>query len=154
MRQIETNITNRKLKFVEFDTSKNWILGFPNDNWCLIIIAEENKPTYFDEIIRKSIERNVGYICAIGKQHDLIHNMADEEIAFRDADIDDYYLPNHHIMTVGDDNFENGLWFGINLTFNGETDINEIIILDLTKQAYNQTIELLNKFEKGYLPPD
>jgi len=50
MRPIETKITNRKLKFVEFDISKNWILGFPNDNWCLIIIAEENKPTYFVNI--------------------------------------------------------------------------------------------------------
>ncbi len=152
--QIETNITDRKLKFIEFDTSKNWITDFPKDNWCLIIIADENKPTYFDDIIRKSIDRNVGYICAIGKQHELIHNMADEEIVYRDANIEDHYLPKHHIMTVGDENFEDGLWFGLNLTFNDETDINEIIILDVTKEAFKKTLDLIDKFEKGYLPPD
>jgi hypothetical protein len=154
MRKINTDITNRKISFVEYDTSKNWIANFPNNNWCLIIIADEKKSNYFDEIIRKSIDRNVGYICGVGKQHNLIHEMADEEIVFREIDIDDYYLPKHCIMTVGDEDFENGIWFGLNLTFNPEIDINEIIILDLTKKAFTKTTELIIKLEKGYLPTE
>jgi hypothetical protein len=154
MKEIKTKITDRKISFVEYDTSKNWIANFPKKNWCLIIIADEKKQNYFDEIIRKSIDRNVGYICGVGKQHDLIHEMADEEIVFREVDIDDYYLPKHCIMTVGDKDFENGIWFGLNLTFNNETEINEIIILDLTNKAYLKLMELIFKMEKGYLPPE
>jgi len=86
---------------VEFDTAKNWILDFPTDNWCLILITDEKQTNYFDKIIRKAIDQNVGYICGVGQQADLIHMMADEEIVFREVDIDDYYLPKPHIMTVG-----------------------------------------------------
>ena len=152
LKKIETDITDRTIKFVEFDTAKNWISDFPTNNWCLIIIADEKQTNYFDEIIRKSIDRNVGYICGVGKQADLIHNMADEEIEFRDVDIDDHYLPMHVIMTVGDLDFENGIWFGLHLTFNSETEINEIIIVDVTKKAFDKTTELIKKFETGYLP--
>ncbi|AUP80395.1 hypothetical protein [Flavivirga eckloniae] len=154
MKKIKTNITNRAIKFVEFDTEKNWISDFPNDNWCLILIANEKKTNYFEEIIRKSIDRNVGYICGVGKQADLIHNIADEEIVFRDIDIDDHFLPKHHIMTVRYEDFENGIWFGLNLTFNSETKINQIVIVDVTKKAFDKTTELINKFENGYLPAD
>lgn len=154
MKKIETNITDRTIKFVEFNTAKNWISNFPTDNWCLILIADEKQTNYFDEIIRKSIDRNVGYICGVGKQADLIHNMADEEIGFRDIDIDDHYLPEHVIMTVGDEDFENGIWFGLNLTFNSDTEINEIVILDVTKKAFEKTTELIKRLEKGYLPAD
>ncbi len=150
MTHIETNITSRTVKFVEYDTSKNWIEGFPTNNWCLIMIADEKKPTYFDEIIRKSIERNVGYICSIGKQHELIHEIADEEIAFRIADIEDLYLPKHTIITAGFENYEEGLFFGLNTTNNVETEIKEIIIVDLTKQAFKQTIEIIKKLEEKY----
>ncbi len=107
---------------------------------------------YFDEIIRKSIDRNVGYICGVGKQADLIHDMADEEICFRDVDIEDYYLPEHNIMTVSDEDVEKGIWFGLNLTANPETDIDETVIVDLTKKAFGKTKQLIKKLENGYLP--
>jgi hypothetical protein len=154
LKKIETDITDRTIKFVEFYTAKNWIYDFPTDNWCLILIEDEKQTNYFDEIIRKSIDRNVGYICGVGKQANLIHNMADEEFVFRDMNSVDYYLPKHHIMTVGDKDFENGIWFGLNLTFNSETDINEIVIVDVTKKAFKKTTELIKKLENGYLPPD
>jgi hypothetical protein len=57
-------------------------LDFPNDNWCLILIADEKQTNYFDEIIRKAIDQNVGYICGVGQQADLIHMMAEEKIVF------------------------------------------------------------------------
>ena len=154
MKLIQTNITTRKIGFIEYDTSKNWIKYFPNENWCLIIIADIKQPKRFDEIIRESIDKDVGYICSIGKQQELIHNLADEEIVFRDVDIESHHLPSHTIITVGDEGLEEGIWFGLNCTFNNETEIKETIILDLTNAAYRPTIELIKKFENGYLPPD
>ena len=154
MKEIETKITDRVVKFIEYDTSSNWIADFPTDNWCLLLIADDKQTNYFDEIIRKSINRNVGYICGIGQQAELIHTMADDEIGFRDVDNEDNYLPKHNIMTVGDQDFENGLWFGLNLTFNSDTEINTIVILDVTKEAYKKTVDLIKRMESGYLPAD
>ena len=77
-------IINRQITFEVYDTSKNWIADFPTENWALVIVAEDENKNYFDEIIRKAIDRNVGYIHCVGKQHDLIHNMADEEIQMLD----------------------------------------------------------------------
>ncbi len=150
LKNIETSMTNRTIKFVEFDTKKNWISDFPNDNWCLVVIADEKETSYFDEILRKSIDQNVGYICAVGKQADLIHDMVDDELALRD--VEEYNLPKHHVMTIGEESFENGIWFGLNLTFNSETEIREIVIVDLAKQGFDKILELINKFESGYLP--
>ncbi|MGK4568165.1 hypothetical protein [Flavobacterium sp. 3HN19-14] len=151
MKTINT-ILGKTIKFEELDTSKNWILDFPNKNWCLTIIADEKNKNYFDEIIRKSIEKNVGYICAVGKQHDVIHSMADDEIQFREVDIEDFFLPKHLIITISDEDFENGLWSSIYLSQNPETEIKEIIILDLTKTAFKKTFNLIEKFHNGYLP--
>lgn len=143
-------ILDREIKFEAYDTSKNWIADFPTENWALVIITEEENRNYFDEIIRKAIDRNVGYIHSIGKQHDLIHNMADEEIVKRD--VEELYLPKHIIMTTGDEDFEDGMWYGIYNTLNEETEINQVLILDITKKAFEKTLELVRRFELGYLP--
>jgi hypothetical protein len=46
------------------------------------------------------------------------------------------------------------MWFGLNLTFNDGSEIKDIVILDMTKQAMGKTVELIRQFENGYLPPD
>ena len=145
-------IKGRQIKFEEFDTSRNWIAEFPTENWCLVIIAEEEKRNYFDEIIRKAIDRNVGYIYSVGKQHDLIHDMADDELLIRD--IENLPLPKHIVMTAGEEDFENGIWCGINITYQDETEMNQIIILDVTRKAFEKTAKLVREFELGYLPED
>lgn len=50
--------------------------------------------------------------------------------------------------------FENGIWFGIYTTHNEETEITQIMILDVTKEAFEKTAELIKQFELGYLPED
>jgi hypothetical protein len=145
-------INNRNICFEEYGTSKNWIAKFPTENWCLVIVAEEENRNYFDEIIRKAIDRNVGYIHSVGKQHELIHDLADEEIVIRE--VENLYLPKHMIMTTGDEDFEDGIWFGIYLTHNEVADIEQVIVLDVSRKAREKTIELIKKFELGYLPED
>jgi len=145
-------IRNRHIKFEEFNTSKNWIAEFPNEDWCLVIIADEENRNYFDEIIRKAIDRNVGYIYSVGKQYDLIHDMADDVLLIRD--IENQYLPKHIVMTAGEEDFENGIWNGINITYQDETEMNQVIILDLTKKAFEKTAKLVRQFKLGYIPED
>ncbi len=85
-------INNRNIKLVEFDISTNWAINLPTNNWLAIILTKSKNKNYFDEIIRKSIDRNVGYICSIGEQQELVHDMADEEIVFRDVTGDKNYI--------------------------------------------------------------
>lgn len=143
-------ILDREINYEVYDISINWILDLPKENWCLVIIAEEENRMNFDEIIKKAIDRNVGYIHSVGKQHDLIHNLADEIIATRE--VENLYLPHHMIMTAGDEDFEEGIWFGTYVTYNEETPINQVVILDVTKKAYEKTANLIKQFELGYLP--
>jgi hypothetical protein len=150
--KILAEIHNRQIKYEEFDTSKNWFSDLPNENWCLVIIAEEENRNYFDEIIRKAIDKNVGYIFGVGKQQDLIHAMADDEIIIRD--IENRYLPKHIVMTAGEKDFENGIWCGIYITYQDEIEIDQVIILDVTKKAFEKTAELVRQFESGYIPED
>lgn len=143
-------ILDREIKLEVYDTSRNWIADFPNENWCLVIIADEENKNYFDEIIRKAIDRNVGYIHAVGKLQGLIHDLSDKEIEIRE--VENRYLPKHVIMTTGDEDFENGIWFGTYVTHNEETDIEQVIVLDVSRKARAKTIELIKKFELGYVP--
>jgi hypothetical protein len=76
--------------------------------------------------------------------------MADEEIVTRH--VENRYLPNHLIMTVGEEDFENGIWQAIYMPIQYETEIEQIIILDVTGNAFSKTDELVKKFEAGYIP--
>lgn len=146
------NLNNRVINYVEYDTSKNWIEIFPNENWNIVIIANDKNERYFNEIISKSIDKNVVYICSVGKQHDFIHDMADDEIVYRDVDIENLYLPKHHIITVSDEDVEEGIWFGIYSAYTDEVEIKQILILDFTKNTKEKIIKLISKFQAGYLP--
>jgi hypothetical protein len=68
------------------------------------------------------------------------------------VDIENLYLPEHLIITIGTEDFENGIWSGIYLTENNETKITQTVIIDLTKQGKAKTKDLIKKLESGYLP--
>ena len=147
-------INNRNVKFVEFDTTTNWAVNLPTDNWLAIILTKSKNKNYFNEVIRKSIDRNVGFICSIGKHQDLVHEMADEEIVFRNVDIEPLFLPEHRIITTGHDDLEEGVWFGIFSAFNEECKIEEVVIINATNHEINDQliIELITQFQSGYIP--
>ncbi|HCQ12097.1 hypothetical protein [Flavobacterium sp.] len=143
-----TKIKGVKINFVEFDTTKNWIDEFPNKDWSVVIFADVLNRNYFDEIIRKVIDRNVLWISSVGKQQDLIHDMSDDEILIRD--IENGYLPNHDIMTIGVTDLIDGLFSGIFLPIQSEENIQEIVIIDVEKLNYNKIISAIEKLQKEY----
>lgn len=147
-------INKRNIRLVEFDSSTNWGDYLPSKNWVAIILTKTKNKKYFDEIIRKSIERNACFICSMGDQQDLVHEMADQEIAFRETDIEPLYLPEHKIITTGHDDLEEGIWFGTYSALNDEFDIEDVVIINATYDGFNE-IKLKNvieKFKKGYIP--
>lgn len=145
-------MSERKISFATFDPSKNWAKDLPDHNWCLILIAEEPNRYYFDEIIRKSIDKNVCYICAVGSQQNLIHDLADEELAFRAADMEQRHLPPHMVMTMGEEDIEQGVWAGLYVAENPEAVIHEVVILNLAQATSVNVQMLIERFKAGYFP--
>jgi hypothetical protein len=143
-----TMIFGTTIKFIEFDTSKNWIAEFPDKDWAVVIVADKLNTNYFDEIIRKVIDRNVLWISSVGKQQNLIHEMSDGEILIRD--IENGYLPNHDIMTIGVTDLLDGLFNGIFLPIRSEENIKEIVVIDVEKLNYNKIILSIEKLQKEY----
>jgi hypothetical protein len=150
--RIQTDYIDREL-FYSTSTDE-WITQMPEDNWCLILISNSNNEELIDRIISESISRNVGYICGVGTKHDYIHNQADIEFVKRDIGESEFPKPKYHIMTVGDEGLDEGLWFGLNLTFNGDVEIDKIQIIDTDCKWKGEILELINRFKEGYLPND
>ena len=147
-------INDRNVRFVEFDTSTNWVSNLPTDNWLTIILTKQKNKRYFEEIIKKSIDNNVCFICSVGEQHDLVHDIADEEIVFRDVDIEPLHLPDHMIATTSHEDLEEGVWFGIFTASNEECEIKEVVIINATKDVImgQKTTDLIARFQEGYIP--
>ncbi len=95
-------------------------------------MSDERDRNYLDEVISKIINKNVCYLCTVGNQCELVHDLADEEIVFRVVDIDKPYLPEHNIMTTWHHNFDEGIWFSVIAAHHDEIDIETVVILDMT----------------------
>ncbi|MBK8504652.1 MAG: hypothetical protein IPL46_22055 [Saprospiraceae bacterium] len=148
--RIQTDYIDRELYY---STSKDeWESQMPNNNWCLILISNLDNEVLIDEIISKSITNNVGYICGIGQNHVYIHNQADNEYVERDIGESEFPKSKYHIMTVGDEDLDEGIWFGLNLSFNGEVDIDKIHIIDTDCKWEDEIVKLISRFKEGYLP--
>lgn len=147
-------INNRNVKFFDFEISTNWASKLPTKNWLAIILTKSKDTKYFDDIIRKIIDRNVGYICSIGEQQDLFHDMADEEITYRKVAVEPHHLPQHMIMTTGHDELEDGIWFGLFSAYNDECEIKHVAIINVTNDPayFEVTSNIVNKFRSGYIP--
>ena len=146
---------NRKVYYQAYSTDSDWAKELPNSNWCAIILTEEYFELCFKEVISKIADNNVGYVVSIGPYGNLIENWTDLEFVDRDIDPDRTAMP-HHVMTISDEDFEEGLWSGLNITFSPDTEILELIIIDLTSnpKSLSDIKDLLQKFKEGYLPPD
>ncbi|ALJ00694.1 DUF7684 family protein [Rufibacter tibetensis] len=125
---MEGIINNRLVKLVEYSTENNWSDQLPNKDWLCILVANDMPRRYIDEVISKIIAKDVGYVCAIGNQAELAHDLVDEEISFRYAEIEKTYLPNHTIVTTWHNDYEDGIWFALLAADSEEFKIKEVVI--------------------------
>lgn len=151
---IPTKNKDRSINYTQDHDLAKLSKYLPKENWCLIIIANEKEQDKFVELISISIDSNVGYICGIGIQQELIHDLADEVITYREVVEEGLYLPKHDIITVGDDDLEEGLWFGLYCALNDGEEIIDYLIVDFTRQQEKKIIKLVERFDDGYLPPE
>ncbi|MFB9865495.1 DUF7684 family protein [Rufibacter immobilis] len=138
---LEEVINSRKVKLVGYSTEKNWLVHIPNNDWLCILVVNDKPRRYIDEVISKIIVKDVGYVCTMGSQAELVHDLVDEEITFRECDIDKLYLPKHSIITTWHSDFEDGIWFALFAADSEEFKINEVVILDMTDGHETQRIK-------------
>lgn len=125
-------INDREIITVKYTTEQNWIKNIPQSNWLCILVDNDRQKNYVDEVISKIINNDVCYVCTVGQSCEKTHDLIDEEIVFREVDIEKLHLPNHHIMTTWHTDFDEGIWFAIFAAHHEEVSIDKIVVLDMT----------------------
>jgi hypothetical protein len=125
-------VNNKKVSFIQYHTNGNWDVLLPNKSWLCLLVVDQINQNHFDEVVSKIITKDVAYVSVIGKECELANDLIDEELAFRDADIENHYLPEHQIITTWHRDFEEGMWFAFNSADNADVVINEVVVLDMT----------------------
>lgn len=144
------NVHAREIIFIKYSTEENWINNIPKSNWLCILVDNDRPRNYIDEVISKIINNNVCYVCTVGQSCEKTHDLIDEEIAFRETDIEKPYLPDHHIMTTWDHDFDEGIWFAFNAALHEKVDIQKVVILDMTDgQGIEKIKRLIDESKVG-----
>lgn len=140
-------LNDREIIFIKYATDYNWADLLPNSNWLCILVDHDRPRNYIDEVISKLINNDVAWISTVGQRCEKNHDLADDEIQFRQVDIDDLYLPKHDIMTTWHNDFDDGIWFSIFAAKDEDVTIEKVVILDMTDGRESNRIDnLLNKF--------
>ena len=142
-------LNNRELIFSTYSTEKNWEKDLPKDNWLCIVVDNDRPRQHIDEVISKIIKNDVCWVLTVGQSCELIHDLVDEEIVFRETDVEGRYLPKHEIRTTWHADFDEGIWFGIFAANDEDVQIDKVLILDLTAGVERQRItKLIDSFNE------
>jgi len=127
----------------------------PTENWLLMAIVDNKATTILDEIARKSIDRDVCYVCCLGEQGEKLHDTFDEIITIREVEIENAHLPDFDIMTTWHNDFEEGVWFATFLAWDEEQEIKTVFCLDAGRESSEEKIvELIVKINEGWVPSE
>jgi hypothetical protein len=141
-------LNDREIIFVTYSTERNWTADLPKANWLCILVDNNRPRNYIDEVISKIINNDVCWVSTVGQACEVNHDFIDEEIAFREVDTDDLYLPKHDIMTTWHHDFDEGVWFSIFAANDEDVSIDKIVILDMTDGYENERItKLLDEYK-------
>jgi hypothetical protein len=143
-------LNGRQIIYVTYSTEKNWTSDLPKSNWLCILVDNDRARNYIDEAISKIIGNDVCWVCTVGRSCEKIHDLIDEEIVYRQVEVEPLYLPKHDIMTTWHPDFEEGVWFGIFAANDEDVDIDKVVILDLTEGVERERInKLIDGFKAG-----
>ena len=125
-------ISDREIRVVNYSTEKNWLQELPSQDWLCILCVHNTARNYLGEVFSKIILRDVSWVCTIGEQCELAHDLLDEEIAYRGCEEPPLYLPKHDVMTTWNNDFAEGIWFAVYAAHVYPIDISTVVVLDMT----------------------
>jgi hypothetical protein len=138
-------INHRTISLVEYGTDRDWLDQLPQRGWLCVLVVEEKRRTYAEEVVAKLLLRDVAWVCAVGAAGEWVHDVLDEEIGIREVEA--LYLPPHNVVTTWHDEIEECLWFALFTAHDGAVLLDHVAVLDLTQgaalpriQAYLETL--------------
>ncbi len=133
----------------------NWAKYLPDSKWLLAAIVEIEDTNILDEIANMVIDKDVCYACCIAAFGEKLHDIIDENLVTREVEIEKPYLPKHQVMTTWHNNITNGIWFAAFSAFHETEQIEKIFCLDIgINSNKKELLNLIDKFNKGFLPED
>ena len=98
-------------------------------------------------------------MCALGKAHEVVHlsfdlAIVDDRISagLSVASQDDF---EHSPMTTGHDDFDEGVWFALQVAYDDYKEIRSVVCIDMTHEGQAERLtSLVTAINDGWLPPD
>jgi len=127
-------INGRKILYQRCNDTLGWSTHLPDEKWLLLAIVENCGKEFLIEIANISILKNVCYVCGVGHQGELLHDITDEL-----RDVKDHVF----IMTTWHDSLDDGLWFSLFAAQNDEEDILTVVCLDVARLPLYEEIAVI-----------
>ncbi|WP_207431204.1 DUF7684 family protein [Sabulibacter ruber] len=113
----------------------------PDKDWVCLLLVKGKPKTYIDEVISKIILHNVGWLCTVGDEAEWVHDYVDEEISYRNAEVEDLYLPPHLLITTWHQDLQEAIWYSLFMANSDKVDLKEVIILDISGELDIPTVK-------------
>ena len=150
-------INDRIVLYIKVGDDENWYNELPTSNWLIIPIADEKNIKGFTKLAEKCIEKNLIYMCGLGKCCEVFDDIFDE------VDLVKKILNNENTdaaeafedspITTWHNNFAEGFWFAVTVANYSDKIINKVVCVDFTsKGVKNYLAALLVKLHQGWLP--
>ena len=141
----------------------HWFDKLPSSNWLAYTIADMADKDLLSDTTKKCLDSNVLYTCSAGQLGSDTENYFDEEIVWRQVQIEEQTgKPQDYEtspMTTFHKNFDEGFCFAITAAYATAYDeyipIDTVVCIDMTQQGVKKyLLELIDKIKNGWLPSD
>ena len=149
----------RQVFHVNARISGKWEESLPMTNWLALPILDKPDQAHADRIARACLDKDVAYVCTLGRSCEMLHDCIDETIAadkvkagFPVSSADDF---DHSPMTTWHNDFEEGVWFAILVAHDDHKEIHAVVCIDMTDEdRADRLASLVTAINDGWLPPD
>jgi hypothetical protein len=137
----------RLIHYIKINENPYWDINLPKSNWSVIIFANSSTIENINEAVSKCLEKSVLHIASIGNQSEIIEDIADENISLKE--MNDMLINDNYPITTSHKEENEGLWSAIFVMQHSLSEINEVVILDISNQRnyenfYKQVEQITN----------
>jgi hypothetical protein len=156
-------LNQRQILYINVRADLSWFDKLPSSNWLAFTIADTSDKDLLNDTTKKCLDKNVLYTCSAGQLSSLTEDYFDEEIVWRQVQIEektgkpqDYETSP---MTTFHKNFDEGFWFAATVANATAHDkyipIDIVVCIDMTQRGVKKyLIELIDKIKSSWLPSD
>lgn len=150
---------NRLIYYIRYTDDNLLQDKLPTDNWLVLPICDTKENRLISKLSYLFLNKNVRYLCALGLECEMFHDIFDQTIITRCLDkglsVDNEEDFEREPMTTWHHDFEEGVWFSLTNAFDDYVDINQVVCIDITEKGVkNKLTETINNIKNGWLPND